>query len=106
MEYKINKDKCTGCMACVRRCPQAIKIAGDGKAEIISQLKLEQCGGEALCPFDAIERLGSGDYPKGNINVDQVRGGGRGMGKGMGRGLGVGPRDGRGKGRGGGGRRR
>ena len=78
----------------------------DGKAEIISQNKLEECGGESLCPFGAIERLGGGDYPPRNINVTQVRGGGRGMGKGMGRGLGVGPRDGRGKGRGGGGRRR
>ncbi|OYT53436.1 MAG: (4Fe-4S)-binding protein [Candidatus Altiarchaeales archaeon ex4484_2] len=102
MEYRINKQKCTGCQACARRCPQAIKVAGDGKAEIISQLKLEQCGGETICPFNAIEGIGAGDTQEGNI--DTSRGGG--AGRGRGRGLGIGPREGRGRGRGGGGRRR
>lgn len=40
------------------KCPEATKIGADGKAEIISQEKLEQCGGETVCPFGAIEKEG------------------------------------------------
>ena len=55
--YKINKEKCTGCGVCVQTCPQATKIGSDGKAEIVNQGKLEQCGGEIVCPFEAIEKI-------------------------------------------------
>jgi len=92
MSYKVNKSKCTGCQACIVNCPGATKIGSDGKAEVINQEKLEQCGGENVCPIGAIEKT------NGEASSYQ-------MGAGRGRGLGRGPRDGRGGGRGGGGRR-
>lgn len=55
--FRINKEKCIGCRACIARCPGATKIGPDGKAEIIDQEKLEECGGENLCPMGAIERV-------------------------------------------------
>ena len=95
--YKINKQKCTGCQTCIINCPGATKIGGDGKAEIVDQEKLEQCGGENICPIRAIEKINQ-------TSSFEERGTGRGMGVGRGRGLGRGPRDGRGGGHGGGGR--
>ena len=56
-KYKVNKEKCTGCGVCVVNCPRATKMGDDGKAEIIDQEKLEQCGGENVCPFGAIEKV-------------------------------------------------
>ena len=56
-KFKINKQKCIGCQACVQACPGATKIDKDGKAEIIGQEKLEKCGGENVCPIGAIERV-------------------------------------------------
>ena len=117
--YKVNKQKCTGCQACVQACPEAIKVGTDGKTEIADQEKLEQCGGESVCPFGAIEKIDKEGKPEIEIPFQPApqtsspyspppfsgRGMGRRMGAGKGRGLGIGPRDGRGKGRGGGGRR-
>ena len=57
MKYKVNKEKCQGCGACASNCPEAIKIGNDGKAEIIDQEKLKECGGKNLCPFGAIEEI-------------------------------------------------
>ncbi len=54
---KINKEKCIGCQVCLQTCPGATKIGADGKAEIIDQKKLEECGGEEVCPFGAIEKV-------------------------------------------------
>jgi len=54
--YKVDKEKCVGCQACVNACPEAIKIGADGKAKIIDQEKLEECGGESICPFGAIKK--------------------------------------------------
>ena len=119
MSYKINKSKCTGCQICLQNCPGAIKIGADGKAEIVDQEKLKQCGGENLCPFGVIERIDKEGKAKTETLSKPIpqappsslplpsggRGQGRGMGAGMGKGLGGGPRDGRGQGRGGGGRR-
>jgi ferredoxin len=109
--YKINKQKCTACRLCVQKCPGATQIGKDGKAEIIDQEKLQNCGGESLCPFGAIEKIGGSpeienepiqnNLPNRNLNKRR----GRGLGAGRGRGLGVGPRDSRGRGQGGGGRR-
>lgn len=55
MKYKVNKEKCVGCQACVQTCSGAIKIREDGKATVIDQEKLKKCGGEKVCPFGAIE---------------------------------------------------
>ncbi len=120
MNYKINKQKCTGCWVCVNKCPETIKMGTDNKPVITDQEKLKQCGGESLCPFGAIEKIdGKKEIQeevksKEGANVNQGFGMGRGqgfgqgggMGQGRGRGMGLGPRDGRGMGRGGGGRRR
>ncbi len=107
MSYRINKSKCTSCQICIVNCPGATKIGADRKAEVINQEKLEQCGGESICPVGAIEKINPfqptsrSSYPS---SLFGGRGMSRGMGAGRGRGLGRGPRDGRGQGRGGGGR--
>ena len=96
MLYKINKQKCTGCGVCMANCPGAIKVAADGKAEIIDQEKLEKCGGENLCSFGAIEKV-SGQRkserqtpppPPSHRTPVQGRGLGRGRGLGLRRGMG------------------
>ena len=56
-KYKVNKEKCIGCGACVDTCSGATKMGDDDKVEIIDQEKLEQCGGENVCPFGAIEKV-------------------------------------------------
>jgi len=56
MSYKIDKEKCIGCGVCVANCPGATQIGKDGKAEIINSEKLEKCGGESICPMEAIEK--------------------------------------------------
>lgn len=56
MKYKVNKEKCIGCGVCLANCPGATKINEDGKAEVIDQKKLEECGGESVCPLEAIEK--------------------------------------------------
>lgn len=53
--YKVNKEKCIGCGACVAVCSEGIKLGDDGKAEIINQDKVKECGGVELCPYEAIE---------------------------------------------------
>ena len=109
MSYKVNKQNCRGCGRCATNCPGAISIGSDGKAEVIDQKKLEQCGGESVCPFGAIERTGEKEENELNAPTQKStslpygpppggRGMGRGMGAGRGRGFGMGPRDGRGKG--------
>jgi len=54
--YKVNKEKCIGCGVCLTNCPGATKIDEDGKAEVIDQKKLKECGGESVCPLEAIEK--------------------------------------------------
>jgi len=56
MNYKINKKKCIGCGTCVAICPKGFKIAEDNKAEIIDQAWVEKCGGEDVCPIEAVEK--------------------------------------------------
>jgi len=58
MNYKVNKEKCIGCQVCVATCPEATKIDQDGKAEVTDSKKLEECGGESVCPVGAIEKAG------------------------------------------------
>ncbi len=61
MVYKINQTKCLGCQMCLQICPGAIEINNEGKAQVIDQDKLEQCGGEDICPHKAIESVNKGD---------------------------------------------
>ncbi len=61
MSYKINKEKCIGCGLCAAECPGVIELAEDGKAKIIDQKKLEDCGGEKVCPYGAIEEVEKND---------------------------------------------
>ena len=114
-KFKINKQKCTGCQVCVQVCPGATKIGRDSKAEIINQEKLEQCGGETVCPMGAIEKIAKEEkaeiespsqpaFPNSS-SYQSPSFSGRGSGRGMSRGLGKGSRNGRGRGRGGGGKR-
>ena len=109
--FKVNKQKCVGCQVCLQNCPGATKMSEDGKAKIIDQEKLKQCGGENVCPIGAIEKineegeLGQQTAPY-KPSLRRGFGQGRGVGRGFGRGLGRGPRDGRGGGKGGGGRRK
>ena len=56
MTYNINKEKCVGCGICVACCPGATEIGEDGKAKIIDQKKVEDCDGEKICPYEAIEK--------------------------------------------------
>jgi len=56
IQYIIIKEKCTGCMACVKPCPQEA-ISGElKKIHFIDQNKCIKCGAclEA-CKFDAIK---------------------------------------------------
>jgi len=57
MKVKVNKEKCIGCQVCVATCPEATKIDQDGKAEVTDSKKLEECGGESVCPVGAIEEV-------------------------------------------------
>lgn len=54
--FIVNKEKCIGCQVCVATCPGGTKISDDGKAEVTDQKKLEECGGENVCPVGAIEK--------------------------------------------------
>lgn len=56
MKYIVNKEKCLGCGNCTIVCPEATELEKDGKAKVIDNEKLEQCGGEAVCPYGAIEK--------------------------------------------------
>ena len=55
-KFKVNKDKCIGCGLCVATCPGATEMKEDGKAEVLDSEKLSQCGGESVCPYEAIEK--------------------------------------------------
>lgn len=125
MNYKVNQQKCVGCQVCLQTCPGSTKMNNNGKAEVVSNEKIEKCGGEDICPSGAIEKIDDEENNKevkienGSsvvFNSSQTRGLGRGQnygrgrgqgsgqgrGAGRGRGFGGGPRDGRGMGRGGG----
>jgi len=54
--YTVVKEKCIGCGLCVNQCPEGMELKDDGKAEVADSQKLEECGGESVCPYGAIEK--------------------------------------------------
>jgi len=52
--YKIDKLKCFGCGGCTVHCPEGIDITEEGKARITDNKEVKRCGGEELCPYQAI----------------------------------------------------
>ena len=54
--FRVNQEKCIGCGVCLVNCPGATELGEDGKAKIIDEKKLQECDGEAVCPFGAIEK--------------------------------------------------
>ena len=60
-KYKVNKEVCVGCGACVAVCSEGMELKEDGKAEVIDLEKLEECGGKDICPMAAIEEIKEND---------------------------------------------
>lgn len=56
-QYQVNEEKCIGCGSCAMACPGGTEMKDNGKAEIISSAKVEECGGADLCPYCAIEEI-------------------------------------------------
>lgn len=57
MNYQINKEKCIGCGLCTIDCAGGMELGEDGKAKITDQKKLDDCRGEKVCPYGAIEKI-------------------------------------------------
>ena len=57
MNFIVNKEKCIGCGVCVATCPSGTELKEDGKAEVTDSKKVEECGGESICPVGAIEEI-------------------------------------------------
>ena len=55
-DYKVNKEKCISCGACIAACPDGMEWEDDGKSKVKNSEKVEECGGETLCPYNAIEK--------------------------------------------------
>lgn len=55
-KYKVNKNKCLGCGLCTVECPEGIELTEEGKAKVIDSKKVDDCGGQKICPYGAIEK--------------------------------------------------
>jgi len=55
IQYSIDEEKCTGCMACIKACPQGAITGEKKKPHKIDQSKCIKCGVcSEICKFDAI----------------------------------------------------
>lgn len=55
IQYFINEEKCTGCMACIKPCPQGAITGELKKSHTLDQSKCIKCGAcYEACKFDAI----------------------------------------------------
>lgn len=58
LTYRMNPEKCKGCMACVKSCPVQAISGEQGSTPTINQIQCIKCGTcAASCPFDAIEKV-------------------------------------------------
>ena len=64
LKFKINKEKCKGSAVCISVCPKGAEWDEDGKARIKDSKEMGKCGGEPLCPYGAIERIGKKEVKK------------------------------------------
>ena len=55
-KFKINREKCIRCGACTSTCPKGMAWGDDDKPNILNDEELENCGGERVCPYGAIEK--------------------------------------------------
>lgn len=57
LKFKVNKEKCISCGVCISICPEGTDWDEDGKSKITDSEKMEECGGESVCPYGAIEKV-------------------------------------------------
>jgi NADH:ubiquinone oxidoreductase subunit F (NADH-binding)/NAD-dependent dihydropyrimidine dehydrogenase PreA subunit/(2Fe-2S) ferredoxin len=58
LSYRVDTEKCKGCMVCVKSCPVEALSGEKGSAPTIDQLDCVKCGTCAdTCPFGAIEKV-------------------------------------------------
>ncbi|XOA43195.1 MAG: ATP-binding protein [Candidatus Nealsonbacteria bacterium] len=57
LKFKVNKEKCISCGVCIAVCPEGADWNEDGKSKIIDSEEIEKCGGETVCPYEAIEKV-------------------------------------------------
>jgi NADH-quinone oxidoreductase subunit F len=54
--FTILKDKCTGCMACLKACPAKCITGARKEVHVIDQVRCTKCGScRQVCKFDAVE---------------------------------------------------
>ena len=54
-KFKVAKENCISCGTCIITCPKGAAWDEDDKAKIIDSAEIEKCGGETICPYEAIK---------------------------------------------------